>query len=58
VDTEEDIQPSKQEPMIPVSEEYHTENEIKSRDPIRYRGRRCRIMYKKKTERLVAFEFR
>ncbi|CAO2644655.1 DNA-directed RNA polymerases I, II, and III subunit RPABC4 [Lemmus lemmus] len=34
--------------MICICGECHTENEIKSRDPIRCRECGCRIMYKEK----------
>ena len=50
-DTEKDIQPPKQQPMILFNGECHTENEIKSRNPIRYRHCGHRITYKKRTER-------
>uniref|UniRef100_A0A8C4VST2 RNA polymerase II, I and III subunit K n=1 Tax=Gopherus evgoodei TaxID=1825980 RepID=A0A8C4VST2_9SAUR len=36
----------------------HTENEIKARDPIRCRECGYRIMYKKRTKRLVVFDAR
>uniref|UniRef100_A0A3P8SSD0 RNA polymerase II, I and III subunit K n=1 Tax=Amphiprion percula TaxID=161767 RepID=A0A3P8SSD0_AMPPE len=38
--------------------ECHTENEIKARDPIRCRECGYRIMYKKRTKRLVVFDAR
>ncbi|XP_045394101.1 DNA-directed RNA polymerases I, II, and III subunit RPABC4-like [Lemur catta] len=56
--TQSDIQLSKQQPMIYICGECHTDNEIKSRDPIRCREYGYRIMYKKKTKRLVVFETR
>ncbi|XP_035584900.1 DNA-directed RNA polymerases I, II, and III subunit RPABC4-like [Zalophus californianus] len=56
VDTQKDVQPPKQQPMIYICGECHTENEIKSRDPIRCRECGYRIMYKKRTKRLVVFD--
>ncbi|XP_059961216.1 DNA-directed RNA polymerases I, II, and III subunit RPABC4-like [Mesoplodon densirostris] len=56
--TQKDVQPPKQQPMIYICGECHTENEIKSRDPIRCRERGYRIMYKKRTKRLVVFDAR
>ncbi|XP_041911883.1 DNA-directed RNA polymerases I, II, and III subunit RPABC4-like [Arvicola amphibius] len=53
-----DVQPPKQQPMIYICGECHTENEIKSRDPIRCRECGYRIMYKKRTKRLVVFDAR
>ncbi|CAO2592287.1 DNA-directed RNA polymerases I, II, and III subunit RPABC4 [Lemmus lemmus] len=44
--------------MINICGECHTENEIKSRDPIRCRECGYRIMYKKRTKRLVVFDAR
>uniref|UniRef100_A0A8B9ZRP4 DNA-directed RNA polymerases I, II, and III subunit RPABC4 n=1 Tax=Anas zonorhyncha TaxID=75864 RepID=A0A8B9ZRP4_9AVES len=41
-----------------VTSECHTENEIKARDPIRCRECGYRIMYKKRTKRLVVFDAR
>jgi len=38
--------------------ECHNENEMKSRDPIRCRECGHRIMYKKRTKRLVVFDAR
>ena len=46
MDTQKDVQPPKQQPMIYICGECHTENEIKSRDPIRCRECGYRIMYK------------
>ncbi|XP_063781321.1 DNA-directed RNA polymerases I, II, and III subunit RPABC4 [Pseudophryne corroboree] len=40
------------------NEECHKENEIKARDPIRCRECGYRIMYKKRTKRLVVFDAR
>ncbi|XP_047398545.1 DNA-directed RNA polymerases I, II, and III subunit RPABC4-like [Sciurus carolinensis] len=48
MDTQKDVQPPKQQPMIFICGECQTENLIKSREPIRYRECRCRVMYKKK----------
>ncbi|XP_074174557.1 DNA-directed RNA polymerases I, II, and III subunit RPABC4-like [Rhinolophus sinicus] len=56
MDTQRDIQPPKQQPMI--CGECHTENEIKSRDPIRCRECGYRIMYKKRIKKLVVFDSR
>ncbi|XP_058300553.1 DNA-directed RNA polymerases I, II, and III subunit RPABC4 isoform X1 [Hylobates moloch] len=53
MDTQKDIQPPKQQPMIYICGECHTENEIKSRDPIRCRECGYRIMYKKRTKRCI-----
>uniref|UniRef100_A0A8C5Z9A7 DNA-directed RNA polymerases I, II, and III subunit RPABC4 n=1 Tax=Marmota marmota marmota TaxID=9994 RepID=A0A8C5Z9A7_MARMA len=52
MDTQKDVQPPKQQPMIYICGECHTENEIKSRDPIRCRECGYKIMYKKRTKRL------
>uniref|UniRef100_A0A2K5XI70 DNA-directed RNA polymerases I, II, and III subunit RPABC4 n=1 Tax=Mandrillus leucophaeus TaxID=9568 RepID=A0A2K5XI70_MANLE len=52
----EDIQPPKQQLMIYICGECHAENEIKSRDPIRCRECGYRIIFKKRTERLVGFD--
>ncbi|XP_034866430.1 DNA-directed RNA polymerases I, II, and III subunit RPABC4-like [Mirounga leonina] len=56
MDTQKDIQPPKRQPMIHICRECHPENEIKSRDPIRCRECGYRIMYKKRTKRLVVFD--
>ncbi|XP_054575794.1 DNA-directed RNA polymerases I, II, and III subunit RPABC4-like [Eptesicus fuscus] len=54
MDTQNDTQPPKQQPMIYLSvENVMQKSEIKSRDPIRCRECRYRIMYKKRTKRLV-----
>lgn len=58
MDTQKDVQPPKQQPMIYICGECHTENEMKSRDPIRCRECGYRIMYKKRTKRLVVFDAR
>ncbi|XP_077298925.1 DNA-directed RNA polymerases I, II, and III subunit Rpb12 [Arctopsyche grandis] len=44
--------------MVYVCGECHRENEIKPRDPIRCRECGYRIMYKKRTKRLVVFDAR
>ncbi|KAI9539980.1 hypothetical protein NQZ68_001913 [Dissostichus eleginoides] len=51
MDPQKDAQPPKQQPMIYICGECHTENEIKARDPIRCRECGYRIMYKKRTKR-------
>uniref|UniRef100_A0A8C2DMU3 DNA-directed RNA polymerases I, II, and III subunit RPABC4 n=1 Tax=Cyprinus carpio TaxID=7962 RepID=A0A8C2DMU3_CYPCA len=53
MDSQKDIQPPKQQPMIYICGECHTENEIKARDPIRCRECGYRIMYKKRTKRRI-----
>ncbi|XP_051016462.1 DNA-directed RNA polymerases I, II, and III subunit RPABC4 [Acomys russatus] len=53
MDTQKDVQPPKQQPMIYICGDCHTENEIKSRDPIRCRECGYRIMYKKRTKRRI-----
>ncbi|KAK2921043.1 hypothetical protein Q8A73_000528 [Channa argus] len=58
MDAQKDLQPPKQQPMIYICGECHTENEIKARDPIRCRECGYRIMYKKRTKRLVVFDAR
>ncbi|XP_035537221.1 DNA-directed RNA polymerases I, II, and III subunit RPABC4 isoform X1 [Morone saxatilis] len=58
MDPPKDVQPPKQQPMIYICGECHTENEIKARDPIRCRECGYRIMYKKRTKRLVVFDAR
>ncbi|XP_055946131.1 DNA-directed RNA polymerases I, II, and III subunit RPABC4-like [Argiope bruennichi] len=45
-------------PMIYICGECHHENEIKPKDPIRCRECGYRIMYKKRTKRLVVFDAR
>ncbi|XP_057576615.1 DNA-directed RNA polymerases I, II, and III subunit RPABC4-like [Hippopotamus amphibius kiboko] len=56
VDTQKDIQPAKQQPVIYICRKYVTENKIKSRGPIRCRECGYRIMYKRRTKRLVGFD--
>ncbi|XP_032751274.1 DNA-directed RNA polymerases I, II, and III subunit RPABC4-like [Rattus rattus] len=58
MDTQKDVQPPKQQPMIYICGGCHSENEIKSRDPIRCTECGYRIMYKKRTKRLVVFDAR
>ncbi|GCC31050.1 hypothetical protein chiPu_0009504 [Chiloscyllium punctatum] len=53
---QKDMQPPKQQPMGYICRECHTENEIKARDPIECRECNYRIMYKKRTKRLVVFD--
>uniref|UniRef100_A0AAY5KRZ7 DNA-directed RNA polymerases I, II, and III subunit RPABC4 n=1 Tax=Esox lucius TaxID=8010 RepID=A0AAY5KRZ7_ESOLU len=53
MDAQKDVQPPKQQPMIYICGECHTENEIKARDPIRCRECGYRIMYKKRTKRCI-----
>uniref|UniRef100_A0A8C8DVU0 DNA-directed RNA polymerases I, II, and III subunit RPABC4 n=1 Tax=Oryzias sinensis TaxID=183150 RepID=A0A8C8DVU0_9TELE len=53
MDAQKDLQPPKQQPMIYICGECHTENEIKARDPIRCRECGYRIMYKKRTKRCI-----
>ncbi|XP_026474488.1 DNA-directed RNA polymerases I, II, and III subunit RPABC4 [Ctenocephalides felis] len=45
-------------PMVYVCGECHNENDIKPKDPIRCRECGYRIMYKKRTKRLVVFDAR
>uniref|UniRef100_A0AAQ4QFM6 DNA-directed RNA polymerases I, II, and III subunit RPABC4 n=1 Tax=Gasterosteus aculeatus aculeatus TaxID=481459 RepID=A0AAQ4QFM6_GASAC len=53
MDPQKDAPPPKQQPMIYICGECHTENEIKARDPIRCRECGYRIMYKKRTKRRI-----
>uniref|UniRef100_A0A4W6DZ71 DNA-directed RNA polymerases I, II, and III subunit RPABC4 n=1 Tax=Lates calcarifer TaxID=8187 RepID=A0A4W6DZ71_LATCA len=53
MEAQKDLQPPKQQPMIYICGECHTENEIKARDPIRCRECGYRIMYKKRTKRCI-----
>uniref|UniRef100_A0A8C5KTD1 DNA-directed RNA polymerases I, II, and III subunit RPABC4 n=1 Tax=Jaculus jaculus TaxID=51337 RepID=A0A8C5KTD1_JACJA len=55
MDTQKNVQPPKQQPLIYIYRDCHMENETKSRDPIRCRECGYRIMYKKRTKRLVVF---
>uniref|UniRef100_A0A667XAF5 DNA-directed RNA polymerases I, II, and III subunit RPABC4 n=1 Tax=Myripristis murdjan TaxID=586833 RepID=A0A667XAF5_9TELE len=57
MDSQKDLQPPKQQPMIYICGECHTENEIKARDPIRCRECGYRIMYKKRTKRCILLTF-
>lgn len=45
-------------PMIYICGECHGENEIRPRDAIRCRECGYRIMYKKRTKRLIVFDAR
>ena len=45
-------------PMIYICGECHAENEIRPRDAIRCRECGYRIMYKKRTRRLIVFDAR
>ena len=45
-------------PMVYVCGDCHKENEIKPKDPIRCNDCGHRIMYKKRTKRLVVFDGR
>ncbi|XP_054571362.1 DNA-directed RNA polymerases I, II, and III subunit RPABC4-like [Eptesicus fuscus] len=56
INTQKDVQPPKQQPVIHICGECHAENEMKSMDPIRCRECGYRIMYKKRTKRLVVFD--
>ncbi|XP_054942458.1 DNA-directed RNA polymerases I, II, and III subunit RPABC4-like [Physeter macrocephalus] len=56
MDTQKDVQLPKQQPMIYICGECHTENEVKSRDPIRYIECGYRTMHKKRTKRLFVFD--
>ncbi|KAF2981890.1 hypothetical protein EK904_011844, partial [Melospiza melodia maxima] len=56
MDSQKDVQPPKQQPMIYICGECHTENEIKARDPIRCRECGYRIMYKKRTKRCILLQ--
>ncbi|XP_037066346.1 DNA-directed RNA polymerases I, II, and III subunit RPABC4-like [Peromyscus leucopus] len=58
MDTQKDVQLPKQQPMIYICGECHTENEIKSRNPVRYRECGYRILCKKRTKILVVFDAR
>jgi len=49
---------SSKQPMVYICGECHSENEIKPRDPIRCRECGYRIMYKKRTKRLIVFDAR
>lgn len=49
---------SKTTTMVYICGECHHDNEIRPRDPIRCRECGYRIMYKKRTKRLVVFDAR
>lgn len=46
------------QPMLYICGECHGENEIRPKDPIRCRECGYRIMYKKRTKRIVVFDAR
>ncbi|CAG2100052.1 unnamed protein product [Medioppia subpectinata] len=50
------VQPK--QPMVYICAECHHDNEIKPKDPIRCRECGYRIMYKKRTKRLIVFDAR
>ncbi len=50
--------PAPKQPMIYICGECHAENEIRPRDTIRCRECGYRIMYKKRTKRLIVFDAR
>ncbi|XP_023051693.1 DNA-directed RNA polymerases I, II, and III subunit RPABC4-like [Piliocolobus tephrosceles] len=56
MDTQKDVQPPKQKPMTYICGECHTDNEIKYRDPIRFRECVYKITYKKRATRLAVFD--
>ncbi|XP_059771847.1 DNA-directed RNA polymerases I, II, and III subunit RPABC4-like [Balaenoptera ricei] len=58
MDTQKDVQPPKRRLMIRICGECPTENEIKSRDPIRCRECKYRIIHKERTKRLVVSDAR
>jgi len=58
MDVVEEPQPIKAGPMIYICGECHSENEIKKSDPVRCRECGYRIMYKKRTKRLIVFDAR
>ncbi|XP_036138151.1 DNA-directed RNA polymerases I, II, and III subunit RPABC4-like [Molossus molossus] len=50
------VPPAKQQPKTHICGKHYSENKNKkSRDPIRYRECRYRIIYRRRTERLVVF---
>uniref|UniRef100_A0A452QVM3 Uncharacterized protein n=1 Tax=Ursus americanus TaxID=9643 RepID=A0A452QVM3_URSAM len=51
MDTQKNVQPPEQQPMTHICGKCHTENFIKSRDPVRCRDCAYRIMYKKRIKR-------
>ncbi|XP_032793087.1 DNA-directed RNA polymerases I, II, and III subunit RPABC4 [Daphnia magna] len=53
-----DQEPQKKQPMVYICGDCHGENELKPRDPIRCRECGYRIMYKKRTKRLIVFDAR
>ncbi|XP_066122051.1 DNA-directed RNA polymerases I, II, and III subunit RPABC4-like [Saccopteryx bilineata] len=58
MDTQEDVRTQKEQPMIYICGDCQSKNEIKSRDPIICRECGYKIMYKKRTKRLVVFDAR
>ena len=52
------VQAGPRAPMIYICGECHNENEIRPRDAIRCRECGYRIMYKKRTKRLIVFDAR
>ena len=46
------------QPMTYICGECHAENDIRQRDPIRCRECGYRILYKKRTKRLIVFDAR
>ncbi|XP_055100188.1 DNA-directed RNA polymerases I, II, and III subunit RPABC4-like [Symphalangus syndactylus] len=58
MDTQKDIQTPKQQPMACNCRECHTENDMKSSNPVKCGECGYRIIYKKRTERLVGFDAR
>jgi|UniRef100_A0A8C0WB04 DNA-directed RNA polymerase I, II, and III subunit RPABC4 len=56
MDAQKDIESLKQQPMICICRECHTETELKSRDPITCRECEYRKMYKRRTKRFVGFD--
>ena len=50
--------PQPKQAMLYICGDCHGENELKPRDPIRCRECGYRIMYKKRTRRLIVFDAR
>ena len=57
VETKDD-KPDLNKPTIYICGDCHSENELRQRDTIRCRECGYRIMYKKRTDRLVVFDAR
>lgn len=53
-----EVVPGQPRAMVYICGECHHENEMRPRDPIRCRECGCRIMYKKRTKRMVVFDCR